>query len=36
MDGHVQQCTDYLDTFTDEEYNYDEALGLEFWSFTQE
>jgi len=36
MDGHVQECTDYLETFTDEDYNYDEALGLEYWSFTQE
>ena len=36
MDGHVQQCTDYLETFTDEDYNYDEALGIEYWSFTQE
>ena len=36
MDGHVQASIDFLDTFTDENYNYDEALALEWWSFTGE
>jgi len=36
MDGHVQPCIDYLETFTDENYNYDAELGYEWWSFTQE
>ena len=34
MDGHVQSNIDFLETCTDEDYNYDEALGLEWWSFT--
>jgi hypothetical protein len=33
MDGHVQPDVDYLDTCTDGNYNYDEALALEWWSF---
>ena len=34
MDGHVQPDVDYLDTCTDGNYNYDEALALEWWSLT--
>ena len=36
MDGHVQPCMDYLETCTDDNYNYDQALALEWWSFTGE
>ena len=36
MDGHVQASIDLLETCTDDDYNYDEALGLEWWSFTGE
>ena len=36
MDGHVQASMDYLETCTDENYDYDTALALEWWSFTQE
>ena len=36
MDGHVQPSIDFLETCTDENYDYDTALALEWWSFTQE
>ena len=36
MDGHVQASTDFLQTCTDENYNHDTALALEWWSFTGE
>ena len=36
MDAHVQQSIDLLETCTDDDYNYDTALALEWWSFTGE
>ena len=36
MDGHVRSTIDYLETCTDNNYNYDTALALEWWSFTGE
>ena len=36
MDGHVRNGLAYLDTCTDEDYNYDADLAYEWWSFTGE
>ena len=36
MDGHTHESIDFLETCTDENYNYERALALEWWSFTVE
>ena len=36
VDGHVEGGVDYLETCTDDDYNSDEALALEWYSFTGE
>ena len=36
MDGHVEGGIDYLDTCCDDSFGHDQALAVEFWSFTGE
>ena len=36
VDGHVEGGVDYLETCTDDDYNEDEALAVEWYSFTGE